>query len=368
MNITFIEDFDNNALKGIEGQIIALTPMAMYELDRRGYTYKIPEDYFVWQETLIYTEKFRGWLNKLELFLIERYPEIKAFDIPMTVHCVSMLKNVIDAFVRKGMQFKKIIEQEKPDKCYYMIRFDKQDVMDDELYFKGMSIFSRFFGKGFVAEFDRQWLFAKMNVSKEVTDWRDNKGIRGTYDWFRYLQFLPSWKRNERFLFASPMSGLRTFNRLGKITGLVKEKEYNIKLDDFLLDIMDLVNKIDDLGGFDKSVSFVLLRDRIYYFVEKIVLKILCLKDFYIRYLKENKFDAVIFTRRNKLYQYGLLLAARQLYIPTIYVKHGWEAYDNWANDWNRLRLYDYFVTHTKEDKEFFSNRVEENCWNCKVI
>ena len=371
-NLILVEDFDRDSCVfdfggggGRSGnKIIALTPMAMEKLNQYGYEYSIPGDYYVWHETPIYTRQFQEWLDQLNECLIRIYPELIDLDPPITVHCVAMLKNVMDAFTRRGKQFQAIMNKENPEVVCYLGGCSDETI-DEELYFKGKSLFMRFadpLGEGVV-----YFINGDCNLPKCVTNWRDNRGIRTIYDYFRYCGFLPSWGRGKRYLFASAMDGVLTFREKGRICEVAIDYDVAFQVGNYPINY-SIVKGVASFTGIDISIVEKVLESRLYYFINTIVPKILKYKLAYQRYLFRKETDCVIFTRRNKLYQYGLLLAASGMGIPTVYVKHGWEAYDNWSNDWRRLRVYDYFVTHNELDRVFFSKRVEENGWKCEVV
>lgn len=366
--LIIVEDFESRGIlnSGWDTRLVAITPLAMEKLNRYGYAYTIPGDYYVWHEDPVYTRKFQEWLASLDVFLKTIYPELEDIRPPITVHCVAMLKNVVDAFTRKGKQFQAIMNKENSDEVYYL-GGSSNDVLDDELYFKGKSLFKRF-----AKTLGDQVHFIDEVVGgpKSVTNWRDNAYIRAWYDTLRYCMFLPSYKRDKKYLFASPMGGVRTFKLKGKWCDVACDSivsNYKVDSREYKTPY-SIVNSIENFTGFSIGIVERVLESRLDYFVNVIVQKILKYKLTYQKYLYKNSIDCVIFTRRNKLYQYGLLLAARDLGIPTVYVKHGWDAYDSWCNDWNRLRLYDYFVTHNELDREFFKKRVEENNWDCEVV
>ena len=367
-NLLLMEDFERSSLlrSDLSLNIVALTPMVMESLNYYGYKYSIPGDYYVWREDKEYTRKFQQWLINLEHFLIDCYPTLLfSVDANITTHYIFMLKNIMDAFVRKGKQFQAILNKENPDKVYYQVNSGKVDVLDDQLWFDGKSLFNRFAETlGEMVSFIYVYPNKKQ---KSVTNWRDNFYIRTSYDFFRYCSFVPSWKGKRKYLFASAMPGVRTF----KLKGLWCEVAADYDIGDYRMDHIipdSIVEELSSITGIDVIVTDALLRKRLNHFVNVIVPKILGYKLKWEGYLFKNNISAVVFTRRNKLYQYGLLLAARALNIPTVYVKHGWQAYDNWCNDWSRLKVFDYFVTHIESDRLFFSKRVKENNWKCEVL
>ncbi|MBW8001699.1 MAG: hypothetical protein FVQ80_06715 [Planctomycetes bacterium] len=371
-SLVFVEDFSVEVeplLAGLDGnlQLVALSPLAMYELDELGLTYKIPEDYLVWEETDKYTSSFENWLNLVESTTARLYPEVSSFYIPMSTYCVAVLKGMVDSFVRKAVQFERILKEENPSKIYYFANRNKSGQPNDELLFFQRSIFYR------IAESIEATLIHVPDVGiKKVTSWRDIGFIRNVYDWFRYCRFIWFGKPSGwTYLFASTMATLRDMKfqfRKCKVVPIV-DVIVN-RTGSFHWDVDSLCSNLSDFCGVDLELVQVVVGPQLDHYLKCVVPKIVEHSKFYFEYLK--KFPryktAVIFTRRNRLYQYGLLIAAKQLGIPTYYVKHGWEGYNSWITDWRRLKVYDHFVASREGERKFFRKHAAENGFKCEVL
>lgn len=360
MNIIFIEDCPKHIPKFHDCRIIALTPLAMYNLDKMNVEYKIPEDYYIWNKKRIDLANIKNWLTGFSKH-ISNYYWVDDFNI--SHHFAAMLIGVLEPFIRKIKQFEEIIEQENPKRVLYFVK-DNDNAIDDELYFKGQSLFN-LFAQNYI---DTRFIYVD-GKEKKVSNWKDNKYIRNIYDWFRYKMFLNNMGKSD-YLFASYMNGVKSFNNKRISCDVVRRlpKELLIIMpyipSNFNNKIFNEINSIFNLKYDCKKI----LEDRFRYFIKWILSQVFSYRDYFIGYLIKKDYKAVIFNRRNKLYQYGLLLAARKLNIPTIYVKHGWEGYKNTYDDIRRLALYDYFVVHNKLDKEFYTNMVKKQNLNCEII
>lgn len=353
-SLSLVEEYITNEAN-FGDQIIALTPMAMYGLDKLGLAYKIPEDYYVWKENENHKADFFKWLEDLNLYLKkEYYPYFvhsSFHNIPFSYHFFAMLKSVYDNFTRVGLTVQKILDEYNPDKIIFLTDYQKE-IYDDELFFKGRSLYRRFFSCLIPPDCDMRFYHAD-SEEKKVTNWRDNFVLRRLYDIFRYWMWLPSLPYGRKYLFASTMPEVRNFKFKGKrvefiwkgpkLSGNIK---YSHKIPESLM---------SNFFGYPSTRTII--HPVIKYFVNVIVRKVLIYADYYWLELGEIKPDCVIFNRRNKLYQYGLLIAAKKRGIKTAYFKHGWEGYDFYHEDYRRLKMYDVVITKTKDEEEYFKSK-----------
>jgi hypothetical protein len=339
-------------------KIIALTPYTVDQfIQAEFYDFEIPEKYYLWQETSSYSIWFQEWLERLEQIVISYHPFFAHIDIPITTHCLTMLKNVMDAYVRTALQYFKIIRDLKPKKIT-ILTDDAEivDRIDDELYFKFPSVYFQLTGKEFKISFSGEYYYQK--------DWRE------IAEWIRCLQFIPSWKRNKSLLFAAPMSEKI---REAKLKGFKTEILHIPHYEHFSYfqpsPPISLFQSIDKEFDFPPFTSQNILWPRIKYFLVKIIAEIKLYAEYYEKYFRENEFSCLVFNRRNHPYQYGALIAARKMGLKTIYIRHGWDAYDDnklWWRPEQRLRPFDYFVCPNKLDQEYYT--ALGNKYGCKII
>jgi hypothetical protein len=111
-----------------------------------------------------------------------------------------------------------------------------------------------------------------------------------------------------------------------------------------------------------------LLIDRLAYFVNYIVPTIYAYAAYYEQLFEKKEYKVICFDRRNKLYQYGALIAARRIGLKSIYFRHGWDAYDieDRADKW--LRCFDYFVSDVQLDYSLFKQVGEQKGYKAQVI
>jgi len=119
-NETQVEDFLLwfDELNG-ESQIIALTPFAMYELDKHGVDYNIPEDYYTPQELykLVFgnfktTEKL---CDVIDNTIKQNCQDVAKYNVKPAMFSFSNLKFIYDALTIRTFQLTQIINVENPN-------------------------------------------------------------------------------------------------------------------------------------------------------------------------------------------------------------------------------------------------------------
>uniref|UniRef100_A0A6M3JSS2 Uncharacterized protein n=1 Tax=viral metagenome TaxID=1070528 RepID=A0A6M3JSS2_9ZZZZ len=350
-------------------QIITLTPQAAYELSTLGFEYKIPEDYYLWQEDERYKDWFQSWLDQLEQIVVSWYPFFKNVDIPVTIHCMTILKNLMDVYVRTTLQYFEIIKKEEAEDKVKMILMgipEKKivDVIDDELWFNSPSLYYRLVNAP--TNFP---VFGSKGIYKRPK-------IKSVLNWGRCLRFIPSWKKNKTLLFASVIPDrIREAKLTGYRVGGLPIPKFECSRQIGCRPSVPLFQNIDDEFDFPPFTSQEILWPRIKHFLNKIVPEIQFYAEWYEKYFgyekyfEVNKFSCLVFNRRNQLYQYGALIGARMAKLPCTYIRHGWDAYSDeklWWRVEQRFRPFDYFICPNKLDIEFYKPIGERN--GCKVI
>jgi len=124
-------------LKGIKGQklIIALSPFAMYELDKQNLPYKLLEDYYDSKE--LYKLGVGNWKKAENLcgvidgHIHNACPAIARLGIKPAMFSISGIKVLYDAATIRLFQLFKLIKAEKPDViltyCYRQYPFRTED-------------------------------------------------------------------------------------------------------------------------------------------------------------------------------------------------------------------------------------------------
>ena len=349
-------------------KFIALTPYSVDQFQKIGFKdFAIPENYYQWQEDEKYSLWFKSWLIELEQFIVSYHPFFEDIDIPLTIHCLTMLKNMMDSYIRTSLQYFKILEIVNPKNIDILTgESDKiKDVIDDELYFKHPSVYFRLIKH------------KKISVFYSNKIYRRGKDRR-IADWIRCLEFISSWKNNKSLLFASAISDkIREAKLKGYKINLLPIPKFTIK-SSFYTSIkscfytsipIPLFFSIDKEFDLPIFLSQDILWPRINHFLTKIIPEIEFYVKWYEGYFQKKDFQCLVFNRRNHLYQYGALIAARKIGLKTIYARHGWDAYDDnglWWRTEQRLRPFDYFICPNELDREFYKPLGDK--YKCQII
>jgi len=367
-DLLFVDEFDKRLrAQDLESKrIIALSPMTMHKLDGIGVAYKIPEDYYVWEEPEGYEEHFEKWIDLFMGYMNSDYKEDFRYYI-------TLLKNIVDPMMRNVTQFEKIIEVEQPNKVTLMTSANNKDYISEQLWYRRISCYKRMFYAYLQTNKIGNWehLIVKETPMKQEESWRDNVKLRWLYDKTRTLSWLPHWRRGkEGILFAGCMPTLVRSAKLKGYKTVWNEPKgvtwskgyYGSYFGDPGYEVFYHWEKL----GIKREYAHTFLSGRLVHLINVVLPKIYAYKDYYIKLMEKDEFSHVIFTRRKDPYQYALLLAAKQFGIPCVYVRHGWDAYDQWWRKQIRFWPYDYHVCSTEFDKSFYKGRVKE--WNLRTI
>jgi len=111
-----------NEISG-EKIIIALTPYAMYELDKYNITYNIPEDYYdpeeLYQMGFDNFKKVEDLCNLIDTEIQQNCPDFAELNLKPAMFSFYHLKIICDAITIRVFQLSKIIDTEKPCDVYF---------------------------------------------------------------------------------------------------------------------------------------------------------------------------------------------------------------------------------------------------------
>lgn len=352
------ENFYEETLQFIDKKkikTVCLTPMACAKMDAFGLYYTIPEKYLVWKEDSNYKE-----LIEITTWLVD-----SLFVEDMGTFCLTMLKNLLDPFVEKVSVFKRIYEDENYNTTLFL-RYRYDDTIDYDLYFKGESIYSRIY---------RHWPSIGKNdlvvdipykIKKHYKDNRYLRLMNSILNKFMILNFNCSMKNHVVCLAnVSMKKEFKAFNKENiPVVFLPDFSRYPVQSLDSKVPSKIVVN-IAEYLNVDKYFVGKVLGKRLLYFTNVIIPTILDIVRYYKRFFMEKNVKYLVFDRRNKIHQHAALLAAQQLRIPTIYVRHGWDAYNFPERTTIRMNPFNYYITVDDIEK---SKIFEKNFKNCAII
>lgn len=112
-------------INGIEGEkvIIALTPFAMHELENKGISYKIQEDYYdsrdLYSMGMDNFQKVENLCSIVDGYIFKSVPQARARKITPALFSFYHLKMMYDAMTVRIFQLSSILNEEKPDSVYF---------------------------------------------------------------------------------------------------------------------------------------------------------------------------------------------------------------------------------------------------------
>ena len=131
--------------------IIALTPLASYELDKANIKYSILEDYYDEAEFLKEEENYfndqLNWFNEFDNFLFSIYPEVKDKNLKLATKYYFSIKNMVDSLVMRSKVINIFINIVKPKSIVYVSTRWKEDLINSIafplVFSRSQSLFSR---------------------------------------------------------------------------------------------------------------------------------------------------------------------------------------------------------------------------------
>lgn len=367
--LILIEDFDIKVVLEVlashpNSRVIGLSPMACWGLDKAMVKHGIPEDYGAWSDAkdVAYQEWFVGtWIPTLA----------KEFGISMQELMLLMtpLRFMMEAFLRRARHVRWIMERERPDRVHYVLsRSKERDPIDDDLYRKGGSLFHSVFG-AFAPDMTTSWVGGLDSDGRRFEKWLRRR-LRGWYDWARAARVL-KWGGygGARFCFTSVLPGMMCrVAQAGHRAAVLPRFESEAELwGDWPVFIARALVELSRFTGFPMAVCDCLL-PQLNQFFHSFLPKVQDLRGRYKIFFKPFGFYYIIFNRRNKPHLYAAHMAARDMGIKTVYVRHGWSADDAWENRYTRLSTFDYFIPLAQVDHEFYVNQARELEVDCEVL
>lgn len=376
LKLILVEHYDKEVVQDIRGgmdkyQVIALTPEAVWGCFLDGIPYDIPSDYYVWREDSRHKVWLRGWLHLFNHELRAEREDLRTLDMPITFHFVTILKNIMDAYVKRYRELNYMIGSWPADEIYYLAGVDSLvDELDPELYFKGTSLYARFFAnplydrkmakKRFLVPVEPKLKYYRQKRKMVLRPPTPNR-LRAIVDYVRSLGFFPAWRNNKPVLFADVMPKIMRHVALMGYQWDVPVFNSDIELpkDEMKLD-QSLFDDIAEYLTCDWKLAHSILHTRLLTFANATVPTCMALVPKFVESFLRQDPSCIIFNRRNKIYHYAALIAARKVGVPTVYIRHGWDAYDSYWRRFSRFQPFDYFVCGVDQDRYFYRQKVEQ--------
>jgi len=350
MKLILVESYNEKIKDYIshDSDVVPLNPTASCELEKARIVHRSlsRHDHLEWDDN------FHEWLETwLKLF------EFHHFNRSNIAHdCYAIISGIIYNFVEKGLVYHKLMNNKKYDDFLYC-GYEKQiiKVFEPALAFKGTGLLFNFFcepedGKEkFVFRADNE-LFDRLTPR-----FRDRAYIRPVLDYIRCLRFLPAY-RKKKILFANCIpSEIRDAKLKGYHVDVLKNFGYMSKVDPGLKGGIhySLYKNIEDKFGIPIHTCNFVLDDILTYFTYQYIPMVGTYEEYFDKMFRCKKYDCVVFRHRSDHYHFAAFRAAKTLKIPTVYLHHGWDAYNFPFVYKERRGVYEHEVCLTKDYKEF---------------
>ena len=149
MKVYLVEEYSPEIAFEDNSLIIALTPKACYQLDKRGITYSFIEDNL--NEKLL-NEKYDyfsfssqlKWIEEFDEYLQETIPQLKKLNLKLCYWYFYFLKTTIDPLIVRSNTLNRFFDKINPSEVVYITAHTEEIAPDFTLFFgKGKSIYLR---------------------------------------------------------------------------------------------------------------------------------------------------------------------------------------------------------------------------------
>ncbi|MFC1674288.1 hypothetical protein ACFL1K_00115 [Candidatus Omnitrophota bacterium] len=409
-------------LKFDEGcTVIALTPLASYELDKTGISYRIIEEFYDGAQFLKEYDSFINeqldWFNSFDKFLLSLYPEAKTKDFKLATTFYYHIKLTVDSVILRSRILEAFIKKASPKSITY-IAMDQRRLINN-LGYPEFCILSNFFSSD-----ESQSLFfrlipifcKKYNIEFDSMIAKDMEGLNssmqkpeglfkglekyfkfsnylkvifgdifsGRRNIFRYnLFFLNSGYNNLDIMAEAYLTGCKIFYRAGvdiikikrarhdKLINEIKSeitKEPVIRYKESLEKIYhsDVLDWINNHCGIDvRPIILPKLKSFISTFFPQLISLVGKYKTFY----DSNQIDMVFTSQRATVEEYAAIVACRFTEkTKSAYLPHGDSAFDSWIDFFEYRSSFDVYFPTNSETEEYTKKRISSVDSSTRVL
>lgn len=401
-----LEEFDEKA--DYSGRnILALTPQACYQLDKRGLKYSILEDFYDDAQLMRSGEKYffeqLQWFKEFDAFLKSNIAVCRENDIDLAKAHYYQIAFFIDTLVIYSRIFNEFLKKTDFSHAVYACRKTNYD-LDNSIYDlpeSGQDLVRRIFlelcrNNKRAVELIYKGPAGKSGGKAPVLSGAALKsmiprfGIKSVYNFFRYYKFMrlfnkrPDKEAGALFLHAGTLAMDRVITecmsnnwriffkehgRIYSLSGIVQRKKMDLNNDEDsafhnlkkacsaasgLLPgqdkILDWVNK--ECGADLRGLVIKFLSD----FIDNICPETIYELQKVSGLLKREKIDFVIACATSERDTIGALLAAKSLGIKRVCFQHGCSALDFKAWHISELALTDIYFARDSKAKEYYQH------------
>ncbi|MBA7574962.1 hypothetical protein ES708_16778 [subsurface metagenome] len=421
MKYYLIETYSPNLKFECGDIIVALTPLASYELDKAGVKYSILEDYYDKAKFLKEEEDYFNdqidWFNKFDHFLFSIYPEAKSKNLKLATTYYYGIKRMVDPLITSCKIIDFFINIVKPNVIIYVSSSWEEELINVNqfplLFLGGQSLFSRImplFCEKYDIDFLRIILKEKIcqdvvclgykNIPRRIkSSLKSNKRVRSLWHYYRtfnindiLLKFSKDLKYNLLFLKITGYNVIDIYKEVQKEGYGVFYKQDNKIIKNILYPkvVMNVCPDIISISKQDttdyikniykhKIISWIndycniditnIIMPRLKYFVNEWCPQIIFLIDKYINFYNENQIDLVITPHMVLIDEFAAIIATRYSEnTKSVCLQHGDEVFAFKYWDFIEYPSYDIYFAANYERELYVKHIVKLKSSSTKVF
>jgi len=404
--------------------IVALTPLASYELDRAGIKYNILEDYYDEAEFLKEEEDYfndqLNWFDEFDNLLFNIYPKAKDKNLKLATNCHSYIKKMVDSLILRCKVIDIFINKVKPNSIIYVSTRWKEDLINFTeyplLFRRGQSLFSRLiplFCKKYDINFQRIILKEELDlndinlgnkhfISRIKNSLKSNKYIINL--WHDYKTFSININNIFSKSFNNYSYNILFLKTPGFVKDIIKEAQkaghkilykrnndiikqsfpYHKVIDSIYpsnvtpsseqdtKEFLKEIKKNDILGWINNYCNVDItniIMPKLEYFINNWCPQIISLVDKYINFYNKNQIDLVITPHMVSIDEYAAIIASRySKKTKSICLQHGDEVFALKYWDFGEYSPYDIYFTANYEREKYIKSRIKYRDFSTKVF
>ena len=422
MKLYLVESYSPSLkFEGNDNMIIALTPLAAYELDKAGIKYIILEDYYDEAEFLKEEEAYfkdqLAWFDKFDNLLFHIFPEAKSKNLKLATSHYFYIKSMIDSLVLRSKVIGIFINKVKPNSIIYAsTRCEEDSISSAEhplLFRKSQSLFSRLtpmFCKKYNVDFQRIILKEvadpnsihpkyKSFINRLKNGLKANNYARNLWYYYKIFSISDIFPRS----FKNHSHNLFFLKNLGFVKDIIKEtleKGHGVyykpnndiikqsfpyhkvvgcinsnitsapknEIKNFPKEVekADIFSGVNNYCGID--ISAILL-PRLIYFISDFCPHLISLINNYLEFYNDNQIDMVFTPHMVSVDEHAAIIATRYSEkTKSACLQHGDEAFALKLWDYGEYLPYDMYFTTNNEREEYIKRRIELGNLGTKVF
>jgi len=422
MKYYLVEAYSSNLKFDGDDTIVALTPLASYELDKAGIKYSILEDYYDESKFLKEEEDYfndqLAWFDKFDNFLFDIFPEAKVKNLKLATGRYFHIKCMVDSLILRCKVLNTFINKVKPNDIIYISMSWKKDLINSTsrplLFRRSQSLFSRLmplFCEKYGINFRRIILKEELDLndinlgnkhftSRIKNDLKSNIHVRNlcyfyktfcinnifskSFSNYRYnILFLktPAFvkdiikeaqEKGHRIFYKQNYDIIRQSFPCHKVVDTIYPSNITLNSKQDIKNILKEIKKNDILGWINNYCNVYItniIMPRLQYFINEWCPKFISLVDKYIHFYDENQIDLVITPHMVSIDEYAAIIATKySKNAKSACLQHGDDVFALKFLDFKEYSPYDICFTTNYEREKYIKNRIKYRDFSTKVF